>query len=172
MSNPSDKDVLDLVEYFNSSDVTLLHVRSPRFELRLSRDLDGRGLRSLDDEVRIETSPASSGKSDEQPVVVDETAGSDVPGSDNGTVAPAEADEVFIESDSVGVFYRAARPDLPPYVEVGAKVEESTTVGLIEAMKVFTAVSARTSGTITEILVENEGFVEYGQPLFRVSLDT
>jgi acetyl-CoA carboxylase biotin carboxyl carrier protein len=47
-------------------------------------------------------------------------------------------------------------------------VQADTTMGLVEAMKVFTGVLAGTSGVIAERLVENAQFVEYGQPLFLI----
>jgi acetyl-CoA carboxylase biotin carboxyl carrier protein len=43
-----------------------------------------------------------------------------------------------------------------------------TVVCVLEAMKVFTEVPADMSGTITEILVSDGEFVEFGQPLFKI----
>ena len=68
----------------------------------------------------------------------------------------------------VGTFYNREKPESPPYVAVGAKVNERTIVGLLEAMKLFNEVYAECSGVIAEVLVENQQFVEYGQVLFRV----
>jgi acetyl-CoA carboxylase biotin carboxyl carrier protein len=68
----------------------------------------------------------------------------------------------------LGTFYVAPEPGAPPFVQVGAKVTEDTTVGLIEVMKVFNSVRAGVNGTIVELVVQNGQFVEYGQPLFFV----
>ncbi len=68
----------------------------------------------------------------------------------------------------VGTFYRAPAPDAPPFVEVGASVEADTTLGLVEAMKVFTSVLAGVRGVVVQILVDNAQFVEYEQPLFLI----
>ena len=76
---------------------------------------------------------------------------------------------VPIAAPMVGTFYTTTEPGAPPYVEAGAQVEEDTTVGLIEVMKVFTAVKSGVCGSIAEILVQNGQFVEYGQTLFLVS---
>ncbi|MFZ4355628.1 acetyl-CoA carboxylase biotin carboxyl carrier protein, partial [Enterococcus gallinarum] len=38
----------------------------------------------------------------------------------------------------------------------------------IAAMKLMTERTSEADGVITEILVENESVVEYGQPLFRI----
>ena len=62
----------------------------------------------------------------------------------------------------------APAPDAPPFVEVGSRVEEETTLGLVEAMKVFTSVLAGARGVVVDILAENAQFVEYGQPLVLV----
>ncbi|HZR98039.1 MAG TPA: biotin/lipoyl-containing protein [Chloroflexota bacterium] len=75
---------------------------------------------------------------------------------------------VAVPAPMVGTFYVAPAPDAPPFVEVGAAVEESTTVGLVEAMKVFTGVLAGTRGVVAQRLVENAQFVEYNQPLFLI----
>jgi len=47
-------------------------------------------------------------------------------------------------------------------------VSADSTVGLIEVMKVFTAVRAGVDGVITEICVQDAEFIEYGHVLFRV----
>ena len=73
-----------------------------------------------------------------------------------------------IESPLVGTFYRSASPDAAPFVQVGSKVTEDTTVCIIEAMKVMNEVKAEKTGVIKEILVENGNPVEYGMPLFVI----
>ncbi|MBQ9789515.1 MAG: acetyl-CoA carboxylase biotin carboxyl carrier protein [Lentisphaeria bacterium] len=73
-----------------------------------------------------------------------------------------------ITSPLVGTFYRSASPDAAPFVQVGSKVSEDTTVCIIEAMKVMNEVKAEKSGTIKEILVDNAQAVEYGQVLFVI----
>ncbi len=73
-----------------------------------------------------------------------------------------------IKSPTPGTFYSAASPEAEPYVQVGSKVQPSTVVCLIEAMKVFNEITADCTGTIAAVLVENQQPVEYGQVLFRV----
>jgi acetyl-CoA carboxylase biotin carboxyl carrier protein len=83
------------------------------------------------------------------------------------STAPA-AELVTVTAPMIGTFYRAPSPEAPPFVEVGSHVAPDTTVGLIEAMKVFTSVTAGTAGEVVEILVDSGQFVEYGQPLLRI----
>ncbi len=101
-----------------------------------------------------------------------------VPAPVTGGVSPAAAevdaaggqDEglVEIKSPIVGTFYGTPSPDSDPFVDVGASVEPSTVVCIIEAMKVMNEIKAETSGTIVEVLCSNGEAVEYGQPLFKV----
>jgi acetyl-CoA carboxylase biotin carboxyl carrier protein len=73
-----------------------------------------------------------------------------------------------IKSPTPGTFYSAASPDAEEFVRIGSHVTPTTVVCLIEAMKIFNEITADCSGVITEILVENQQPVEYGQVLFRV----
>lgn len=74
-----------------------------------------------------------------------------------------------IVSPMVGTFYTAPSPEKDAFVSKGSKVDESTVVCIVEAMKLFNEIEAEVSGEIVEILVENGELVEYGQPLFRVN---
>jgi acetyl-CoA carboxylase biotin carboxyl carrier protein len=73
-----------------------------------------------------------------------------------------------ITAPLLGTFYVAPEPGAPPFVKVGQKITEDTTVGLIEVMKVFNSVRATVSGTIVEVVAQNGQFVEFGQTLFIV----
>lgn len=77
---------------------------------------------------------------------------------------------VEIKAPMVGTFYAAADPEAEPFLEVGSAVNPDTVVCVLEAMKLFTEVTADCGGEIAEILVKNGDFVEYGQPLFRVKV--
>ena len=73
-----------------------------------------------------------------------------------------------ITAPLLGTFYVAPEPGAPPFVKVGQKITEDTTVGLIEVMKVFNSVRATVGGTIVEVVAQNGQFVEFGQTLFIV----
>lgn len=85
-----------------------------------------------------------------------------------GTGVRADDGTVTIVAPLMGRFYAKPEPGAAPFVAVGAEVNADTTVGLIEVMKVFTAVRAGVSGVITEICVQDAEFIEYGHVLFRV----
>lgn len=73
-----------------------------------------------------------------------------------------------IKSPIVGTFYQSASPEDAPFVKVGDTIAKGDVVCIIEAMKFMNEVNSEVSGTITEILVNDGDFVEYGQELFRV----
>lgn len=85
------------------------------------------------------------------------------------TPPPPDLSGATITAPVLGIFYRAAKPDQPPLVEVGTRIEAGQVVGLIEVMKTFHEVTAETSGRITAALVENGASVQYGQTLFTIS---
>ena len=78
---------------------------------------------------------------------------------------------VPITAPMVGTFYSTPEPGAPPFVKLGDHVDAETTVGLVEVMKVFNAVSSGADGTIDEVCVESGQFVEHGQTLFLVRPD-
>lgn len=84
------------------------------------------------------------------------------------TQPPSETGLNDIASPLLGIFYRAPKPGEPPFVEIGAKVEEGTVIGIIEVMKLMNSVRAGVKGRVAEILAENGELVEYGEILMRV----
>ena len=79
-----------------------------------------------------------------------------------------DSDYISIKSPIVGVFYASSAENANPYVSVGDRVKKGQTLCLVEAMKLMNEIESEFDGVVTEILVENEENVEYGQPLFRI----
>jgi acetyl-CoA carboxylase biotin carboxyl carrier protein len=75
---------------------------------------------------------------------------------------------VTFNSPIVGTFYRSPSPGQEPFVKAGDRITPDSVVCLIEAMKVFNEIKAEMSGTIVEVLVENQEAVEFNQPLFLI----
>jgi acetyl-CoA carboxylase biotin carboxyl carrier protein len=71
----------------------------------------------------------------------------------------------------LGIFYRAPKPGDASFVEVGARVEAETIIGIIEVMKLMNTVRAGVSGTVVEIAAGNGELVEFGEVLLRVRQD-
>ncbi|MFC4247999.1 acetyl-CoA carboxylase [Natribaculum luteum] len=77
----------------------------------------------------------------------------------------------YLTAPMPGVFYRRPDPDDPPFVEVGDDVSEGETVALVGVMKNFHDVTASSSGTVSEILVDDEAEIEAGQELIELTTD-
>jgi len=87
---------------------------------------------------------------------------------EEGEELPQEEKEECILSPMVGTVYHASSPNDPAFVKVGDKVDETTVVCLIEAMKVMNEVRAGVKGVIAEVMIENAHPVEFGTKLFKI----
>lgn len=75
---------------------------------------------------------------------------------------------LVITAPMMGRFYSKPDPASPPFVTVGSEVDVTTSVGLIEVMKLFNTVQSGVEGIITEVCVPDGEFIEYGTPLFKL----
>jgi acetyl-CoA carboxylase biotin carboxyl carrier protein len=80
----------------------------------------------------------------------------------------ASPDEHIVKSPIVGTFYAAPTPGADPFVKLGAKVDEGTVLGIIEAMKLMNEIESDVAGEVVKVYVENGSPVEYGEPLFGI----
>ncbi len=73
-----------------------------------------------------------------------------------------------VTSPMVGTAYASPEPDAPNFVKKGDSVNEGDTLLIIEAMKVMNPIKASRSGTVTQVLFENGGPVEFGDVLLVI----
>jgi acetyl-CoA carboxylase biotin carboxyl carrier protein len=85
--------------------------------------------------------------------------------SGNVATEPTEG-QVALTAPMVGVFYRAEKPGAAPFVSVGQHVSVGQTVGVIEAMKVFSEIPAEHAGVVVSIPAQDGHLVQAGSPLF------
>jgi len=90
------------------------------------------------------------------------------PGAHAEEAASEDQDLQIVTSPIVGTFYRSPSPTAESFVRIGSRVEPSTVVCIIEAMKLMNEIQAETAGEVVKIYVENGQAVEYGQPLFGI----
>ncbi len=74
----------------------------------------------------------------------------------------------IVKSPLVGTFYSAPSPDEKDFVQVGDKVKKGQVLGIVEAMKLMNEIESEFDGEVVEILINNNGTVEFGQPLFVI----
>ena len=65
-------------------------------------------------------------------------------------------------------FYSSASPEADAYVAIGDRVKKGQVIGIVEAMKLMNEIESDYDGVVTDILVDNEQMVEYGQPMFVI----
>ncbi len=85
---------------------------------------------------------------------------------DSAVAAPANVTKVL--APLTGVFYRAASPDVEPFVEVGDRVEPGDVLCVLEAMKLFNEIQSDDAGTIFRVVPGNGELVSQGDELFWI----
>ena len=110
--------------------------------------------------------------------VKDTASAADIVNSDNGSesglnksdIKTFDDDDVLtVNSPLVGVFYSSASPEADAYVAIGDRVKKGQVIGIVEAMKLMNEIESDYDGVVTDILVDNEQMVEYGQPMFVIN---
>lgn len=108
-------------------------------------------------------------------LVLQEAAGAGANTVETAVPAQQEPEQIaeekggnVVKSPLVGTFYAAPSEDAQPFVKVGDTVKKGQTLAIVEAMKLMNEIESEFDGVVTEILVENEDNVEYGQPLFCI----
>jgi acetyl-CoA carboxylase biotin carboxyl carrier protein len=75
-----------------------------------------------------------------------------------------------ITSPIVGTFYQAPSPDADLYVRVGDRVTVGQVLCIVEAMKLMNEIESDVDGEILEVFPSNGQPVEFGEPLFLISV--
>ncbi|UAA38339.1 acetyl-CoA carboxylase biotin carboxyl carrier protein [Paraneptunicella aestuarii] len=89
------------------------------------------------------------------------------PAAAEAPVAAAPSGHI-VRSPMVGTFYRSSSPGAKAFVEIGDTVKVGDTLCIVEAMKMMNQIESDKAGVVKEILVENQGTVEFDQPLFVI----
>ena len=152
-------EVKDLMAQFDQSSLREFSFKTGESELTFSKN-----------EYTVPVAPVATAAPVSAPV---EVAATQAP-----QAAPAEAEvaadtDIFAEGEEVpsplvGVAYLAPAPDKPAFVSVGDAVKKGQTLLIIEAMKVMNEIPAPKDGIVTEVMVNNEDVVEFGQGLVRI----
>ena len=149
-----------------------LALKKEGFELQLEREENGI-FRGADHALELVEEPVAPGEANQR-----RTNAALARAKESGTTlssAAAEESEredtasIYVTSPMVGTFYGSPSPEDPSFVKPGDRVEKSTVVCIIEAMKVMNEIKAGVTGTVVEVLIESGHPVEFGTKLFRVT---
>ncbi|MCU0953916.1 MAG: acetyl-CoA carboxylase biotin carboxyl carrier protein [Hyphomicrobium sp.] len=145
--SPEQKIIRDLAELLNETGLSEIEIEKDGLKVRVARSLTISASHAIAAPAAM-TAPLGGSAAPAS------GAGSD-PGQHPGAV----------KSPMVGTAYRSPEPSAPPFVEVGARVQQGDTLLIIEAMKTMNQIPAPRSGTVTAIFFENGQPVEFGEVL-------
>jgi acetyl-CoA carboxylase biotin carboxyl carrier protein len=153
----TNEDVQEILRLLDASPIGELHVETDEFRLHLRRSGDGQWTRA--EEV---LPPKSKPTARPAPAAV--------PKKTATAATPAIPTKGLVDvcTPLPGTFYRSPQPGAPPFVEVGAEVNENTVVCIVETMKLMNSIHAGTRGTIAEICVDNDRPVAQNAVLMRI----
>ena len=148
------KEIKDLIEIFNKSEITKLQIKQDTFEIKLDKNT-----------TSIIAQPAQSVST---PI--------NIPASTPAIQAPAESTPAastnssgdFILSPMVGTFYHCPSPGAAPYVKVGDTIKKGQTIGIVEAMKIMNEIEAEYDCKVVGIEANDGQPVEFGSKLIKV----
>ena len=130
--------------------------RSPVQEMRVTQDGTTVVIRNAP--VRASASMSSTMESTDTAVALDESL------KDS-----AVETKTIVRAPAPGIVHRAASPGAPALAQVGAQVEAGHGLCVLEAMKVFTTISAPFAGAIKRVLFEDGAEVAAGDPLVEIA---
>lgn len=151
------KQIFELMDKFDGSDLTELKVESEGFKITLKSECATVGVPVPVQAAAMPAAPAVPAAPAAQP------AGAAAP-----QAVPSASDTEIVNSPIVGTFYRSPAPDAPAFVDEGSEVKAGDSICIIEAMKIMNKLEADFACEIVKILAENGQMVEYGAPLFEV----
>ena len=145
-----DTKLYELIDRFEGSSLTLLHLEEGDLKIRLERALTPGAL------------PASAGSA------VSSASAAPTACSPSTACSPASAASAQVKAPLVGVFYAAPKPEEPPFVQVGQEVREGQVLCLVEAMKMMNELTSPVDGIVRAIHGRNGELVEFDQVLFEI----
>ncbi|WP_288918351.1 acetyl-CoA carboxylase biotin carboxyl carrier protein [uncultured Eubacterium sp.] len=156
-----DTKLYELIDRFEGSSLTLLHLEEGDLKIRLERALTPGAL------------PASAGSAvssaSAAPTACSPSTACSPAGSASSTAcSPASAAPAQVKAPLVGVFYAAPKPEEPPFVQVGQEVREGQVLCLVEAMKMMNELTSPVDGIVRAIHGRNGELVEFDQVLFEI----
>lgn len=153
--------LIQLIEQLDKSSLAYLNYETQDVKVVLSKEMPTQATVEPHKAKEVQTVEVQSALAPVEQVDISRVDVEVVPSS-------SELEGQFITSPMVGVVYLQPSPDKDPFIKVGDVISEGDTVVIVEAMKLMNEIQSNLSGTVAEILVENETIVEYGQPLIRI----
>lgn len=156
-SSQFDPDLLKAIaDLVNESNLAEIEIEKEDFRVRVTRSFASSAVQPA-----IMAAPAAPAPA--APAAAPASVVAPAPAADDISSHPGT-----LTSPMVGTVYLAPEPGAPNFVAIGDNVTEGQTVLIVEAMKTMNQIPAHKSGKLTQILVENEHPIEYGEPLLII----
>ena len=167
MAVSSDLDLIKrIVDAFERSDWTEIDVRAGSLRVHLSTQ----ALASADPTFANASTSASRSRSDANADPGD-AQDSNPPGALTKS-AGIPAGARLVVSPCPGIFWRSPQPGAPPFADVGDEVGPSSTMCIVEVMKLMTHVKAAVAGNVVGVFAEDGERVDQGDALFAIAPET
>lgn len=153
-------DVKELIDIINDSSLTSFELSIDNVEVKMSKNS------FQNNEIEV-TVPKNSVNIDKVKTTYNEQSKTSVEPDKKANKTP-EISGNIVKSPIVGTFYLSNGPGKPDYVSKGSKVKQGDVLCIVEAMKIMNEIVSTYEGEISEIYVQSETLVEYGQPLFKI----
>ncbi|MFP4485971.1 MAG: acetyl-CoA carboxylase biotin carboxyl carrier protein [Campylobacterales bacterium] len=131
----------EIVDIFNSGELSKLKLEEEGFSLTLEKDL----VVSSSPRVKIKEEVATTEQQE----------------------APKKRGEMIV-SPMVGTYYQAPSPTSQPFLQVGDVIKKGQPIAIIEAMKIMNEIEAEFDCKIVAIMVEDGQPIEFNTPLFEI----
>lgn len=152
-------EIIQLIQTVSDSNVNNFKMQDGDFKINISKDVDVSDVHKGTGQYVISAANPAA-----EQAAVNMTA----PTEDKTSNMQQISEGNVVRCPLVGTFYSSPSPEDAPYVSVGDTVKKGQVLGIVEAMKLMNDIESEFDGTVTEILVNNEEVVEYGQPLFVI----
>ena len=147
---PTSKSIKELAELLKETDLSEIEIESGDLRIRVARQA------SVVNAVVPSAAPAPAAP-EAAPAATAEAA-----------ATPAAEHPGAVKSPMVGTAYLSPEPSAAHFVKVGDTVSEGQTLLIVEAMKTMNPITAPASGKVTQIIVNNEQPVEFGEVLMII----
>ena len=147
---PTTKAIKELADLLKQTDLSEIEVESGDLRIRVARDMDTNVV--VSQPAAAPAAPAPSAEPAAEPAPA--TSAADHPGA--------------LTSPMVGTAYLAPEPNAADFVKVGDTVSEGQTLLIVEAMKTMNPIAAPKAGKVSQIIVNNEQPVEFGEVLMII----
>lgn len=170
------RDLFEIIDKFEASDLNRLSVSDRDFSLDLERGGQTSACctpsaitngNQVTNSAQLASSQATGNPLQTSSQALAATQQPTVDLGNNAAEVPA-SNAVQVKSPLVGTYYEAPDPNSEAFVKMGQIVEKGETLCIIESMKMLNELKSPTKGKITSIYGCNGEMTEFNQLLFEV----